>query len=502
VHAAPPPCPFPPAAETHVDAARRCPGPRQKGAGWGTFRRAAVLAHAVGVLAVLVPVAVPGAAGPAAAAEEPCRTEVTGEPLPENAGPYPLIDQLGLRQAWDLSTGYDVRVAVIDSGIDSRHPDLVMHILPDASTYTVVPDEREFVRTTPMPEQDCLGHGTAVAGLIVGERTEGDRMAGVAPDAYIYTVRSAEGVEEATPNMLAAMIDDAVYYGARVINLSLAIPVDREPIREAIANAVANDVVVVAAAGNEGNAGVSQGKMYPAAYDGVVAVGAVGNDGQPLDSSNAGPWVDLASYAEDLVVVAPGGSGYRVESGTSFAAAQVSGVAALVRARFPDMPATEVVRRMIDSATPVGGGRNDRTGAGIVDPFGALTDLGGGVGGEGDGSPASDVPVQAMPVSEPLLSRTAATALAVSGGLVLAVVLGLAASPAIRRAARRGWRTGPDGPDGPDGTGGGRKPPPADPQPRLGWLDGTTDRPDSPPRPTSSPFSSASPLPRTRTHRS
>jgi membrane-anchored mycosin MYCP len=95
-----------------------------------------------------------------------------------------------------------------------------------------------------------------------------------------------------------------------------------------------------------------------------------------------------------------------------------------------------------------------------------------------------------MPVSEPLLSRTAATALAVSGGLVLAVVLGLAASPAIRRAARRGWRTGPDGPDG------GRKPPPEGPQPRLGWLDGTTDRPDPPPRPTSSPFS---PLPRTRT---
>jgi type VII secretion-associated serine protease mycosin len=491
VNASPPPRPFPPAAEPHVAAARR--------AGWGTFHRVAVLAHVVGLLAVLAPVTVPGAAERAAAAA-PCRTEVTGEPLPENAGPYPLIDQLGLRQAWDLSTGYDVRVAVIDSGIDSRHPDLVMHILPDASTYTVVPDEREFVRTTPMPEQDCLGHGTAVAGLIVGERTEGDRMAGVAPDAYIYTVRSADGIERATPAMLAAMLDDAVYYGARVINLSLAIPVDREPIREAVANAVANDVVVVAAAGNEGNAGVSQGKMYPAAYDGVVAVGAVGNDGQPLDSSNAGPWVDLASYGEDLVVAAPGGSGYRVESGTSFAAAQVSGVAALVRARFPDMPATEVVRRMIDSATAVGGGRNDRTGAGIVDPFGALTDLGGGGhgDGDGDGAPASDIPVQAMPESLPLLSGSAATALAWSGGLVLAVVLGLAASPAIRRAARRGWRTGPDAPDG------SRKPPPTGPRPRLGWLDGTTDRPDPPPRHTSpfSPSSPSSPLPRTRTHRS
>jgi membrane-anchored mycosin MYCP len=439
-----------------------------------TIASRAALPVAVAVaLGVFAPLAVPGAA-PRAAAEE-CRTEVTGEPLPENAGPYPLIDQLGLRQAWDLSTGYDVRVAVIDSGVDGSHPDLVMHVLPDASTYTVVADEREFVRTTPMPEQDCLGHGTAVAGLIVSERTEGDRMAGVAPDAYIYSVRSADGVERATPGMLAAMIDDAVYYGARVINLSLAIPVDHEPIREAVANAVANDVVVVAAAGNEGNAGVSQGRMYPAAYDGVVAVGAVGNDGQPLDSSNAGPWVDLAGYGEDLVVAAPGGSGYRVESGTSFAAAQVSGVVALVRARFPDMPATEVVRRLIDSATAVGGGRNDHTGAGIVDPFGALTDLGGG--GDGDGATVSDVPVQAMPAGQPLLSGTAAAALAWSGGLVLAVVLGLAASPAIRRAARRGWRTGPDS----------CEPPPAGPpQPRPGVLDGTTDRPGPTPRSTSS----------------
>ncbi|WP_461038658.1 S8 family serine peptidase [Streptomyces mayteni] len=426
----------------------------------------------------------PGGATPATAAE-PCRTTSPGAELPDGAGPYPLIDQLGLRQAWDLAAGAGVSVAVVDSGVDASHPDLDGAVAR-GSEFEGVNEEREFERTTPALQEDCEGHGTGVAGMIAGRRTEGDRMAGVAPAATVYPVRLAGGIDQATPGTVAAAIDDAVRSGARVVNLSFAVPVDHRQIREAVARAVAADVVVVAAAGNEGNQGVSGGHMYPAAYDGVLAVGAVGEDGQPMDASNAGPWVDLAGYGQEMAVVAPEGSGYRAESGTSFAAAQVSGAAALVLSRFPDLSADDVARRLVGSASQVGGGVNDRTGAGIVDPFGALTHLGAGESGGAEAAPPGHLPVQPIPASEPLLSDTAATALAWSGGLLLAVVLGLMASPAGRRAAAGGWRAGPDrGRDAAAGPGGPQGPPPG----RLDWLDGgdapsaaTTNSPHSSPR--------------------
>ncbi|MDT0341290.1 type VII secretion-associated serine protease mycosin [Streptomyces litchfieldiae] len=405
-----------------------------------------------------------------AAAAEPCRTQVTGEEMPEGADPHPLIAQLGLHQTWDLSTGARVTVAVIDSGVDARHPDLDGQV-DRGSEFTTVLDEREFEKSNPAPRQDCEGHGTAVAGLIAARRSHGDRMAGVAPDATVYPVRIADGVDRATPRTLAAAIDDAVAAGAGVINLSLAVPVDHEPIRNAIERALDADVLVVAAAGNEGNA-----KMYPAAYDGVLAVGAVGIDGQPLDSSNAGPWVDLAAIGEDVVVVAPTGEGYRAVDGTSFAAAQVSGAAALVRSRFPDLTAEQVAERLTGSATPLGGGPNDRTGAGLVDPFGALTHLEGDGGGDGDEASAGRIPAQALPGDEPPLSSSAVTGLAVSGVLLLTVLLVLLAAPGVRRAVRRNWRAGtapgrtaPLGPrQGPP-----REPSnaPGPPAASLAWLD-------------------------------
>ncbi|MGP4113362.1 S8 family serine peptidase [Streptomyces sp. 4N509B] len=449
-------------------------------------------------------VALAGAASPSAAASEPCRTRVVGEELPEGTGPHPLIEQLALRQAWDLSTGADVTVAVIDSGVDDRHPDLAENV-GRGSEYTVVPYERGFDHATPERQRDCVGHGTAVAGLVAARRAEGDRMTGVAPDARVYPVRLVDDVARVTPDTLAAAIDDAVASGeADVINLSLAVPRDDDAVREAIAAAVAADVVVVAAAGNEGNRNVTGGLMYPAAYDGVLAVGAVDARGRPLDSSNAGPWVDLAAFGDDLVAPAPGGSGYRYASGTSAAAAQVAGAAALVRSLLPELTAEQVARRLTESATLLGGAVNERTGHGLVDPFGALTHLdepagsgdagagaedGGEAEAEAGGVPGGAVEVQAIPREEPLLSRAATTAVAWSGGLLLAVVLGLLAAPGVRRAARRGWRRPPaaapsaNGPGGPGDTAdtadtaGTRTEPPPSPGTRLAWLggDGTGD---------------------------
>ncbi|WP_078857057.1 S8 family serine peptidase [Streptomyces sp. NBRC 109706] len=404
----------------------------------------------------------------AALADDCSGIPATGEELPDGAGPYPLIGQLGLRQAWDLAAGEGVTVAVLDSGVDGRHPDLAGAVRR-GSEFTMVPEEREFVRSTPPPEVDCVGHGTAVAGMIAAGRAEGDRMAGVAPAASIYPIRIADGVDRASPNTLAAAVDDAVDAEVDVLNLSFAYPVDVEPLRNAVARAVDAGILVIAAAGNEGNTTPTGGLMYPAAYEGVLTVGAVGADGQPLESSNGGDWVDLAGYGQEMPVPAPGG-GYRVEGGTSFATAQVSGAAALVLSRFPELTAAEVAERLIASATPVGGGRGDRTGAGIVDPFGALTHLDAHTDGAAEAAARpGHIPVQAIPEDRPLLGSTAATALAVSGGLLLAVVLGLLGGPALRRAAHRGWRAG----EVPEERTAAEAPPSPPPAPRLDWLGGT-----------------------------
>lgn len=450
-------------------------------------------------LAALAALAAPGAV-PAAHAQgtTECRTTVVGEELPSGAGPHPLIDLLGLRHAWDLSTGAGVTVAVVDSGVDATHPDLDGAVL-DGSEFTLVRDEREFTRDTPAPNLDCVGHGTAMAGLIAARRGEGDRMTGIAPGARIHPVRIADGVEQATHRTLAAMIDDAADSGAQVINLSLAVVADHEVIREAVARAVDRDILVVAAAGNEANQGAGGGRMYPAAYPGVLAVGAVDAEGRPLESSNAGAWVDIAAYGHDLPVVAPGGSGYRAENGTSAAAAQVSGTAALVRARFPELTAEEVARQLTASAAPVGGARNDRTGAGIVDPFGALTRPAGPAPDEAARpAAAGGVPVQPIPDRPPLLGATMATALAVSGGLLLAMALGLFGAPAVRRAVRRGWRAGPEpGPRRGPGPGPHRPRPPAGrtaPAPPAATLDRLAGSDVPPPAPPGRSRPGARPL--------
>lgn len=406
-------------------------------------------ASAPGALALLLSLlAVPGPwglAGQAVAAPKPVDTSCSrppkaGAPLPDTPTGRTLADRLGLAQAWDLADGTGVTVAVVDSGVDGRHPELAGAVGAGAELFTVRSAE-EFRRQVPRaPHLDCGGHGTGVAGIIAASRSGEPRISGVAPGARIHPVRMVDGVDRATANTLAAGIDEAVAAGARVLNLSFALPVDRAPVRGAIARAVAADVVVVAAAGNEGTTDVP---MYPAAYDGVLAVGAVGAAGEPLDQSNQGSWVDIAAYGENEIVPASGGSGYQQVSGTSFAAPQVAGAAALVRGRFPGLTARETADRLTASAAPVGvGGGDPRTGAGLVDPFAALTHLGTGDAGR-DPALNGAIPVQALPANEPALTSRSVTALAWSGGLLFAVVLALLGAPVLRRAAARGWRPGP-----------------------------------------------------------
>jgi subtilisin family serine protease len=229
-----------------------------------------------------------------------------------------------------------------------------------------------------------------------------------------------------------------------VLNLSFAVGVDEPAIRRAVQYAIDRDVVVVAAAGNEGR---SQPGLtwYPAAYDGVLAVASVDAAGQPSAESNRGAWVDIAAPGEGLTAPSSGGEGFVSVKGTSFATGVVSGVAALVRARFPDMPATEVVRRIEATAVSPTGGRDDRTGAGIVDPYLAVT---------AENAATSATPPQVagavelapVPTDPPLLTAGEATAAAVAAIMLGCAAVATVAGLSARRIAARRGRRGRDGP--------------------------------------------------------
>ena len=367
-----------------------------------------------------------------------------GAPLPAAAGQEPLINRLGLRRVWELTKGRGVTVSVVDSGVDARHPKLAGAVEPPVDfRATLAGGGFEQARGT---GDDCENHGTPIAGIIAGRAADDERVLGVAPEARIAPVRFDGSLAQAPTEMIAAAIRAGADRGG-VLNLSFAVGVNEPAIEKAVQYAVDRDVVVVAAAGNEGR---SQPGLtwYPAAYDGVLAVAGVDAAGQPAPESNRGAWVDIAAPGEGLTAPSSGGEGFVAVKGTSFATAVVSGVAALVRARFPDMPADEVVRRIEATAVSPSGGRDERTGAGIVDPYLAVTaeTAGAAVAPPAGETPAGAIRVAPVPQVPPLLTPGEATAAAVAAILLACAAVATVAGLSARRIAARRERRGRDGP--------------------------------------------------------
>lgn len=241
-------------------------------------------------------VADPAAArAPAAACPGPAR-----QPAPAPAGVPWTLQRYDQNRLNALADGRGIVVAVIDSGVDARNPQL-------QGAVQAGPDQLDGGDSA----LDCVGHGTGVAGIIAARPVAGSPFHGLAPAATILALRVSELVEgedgsttgrRGTPAGLAAAIHDAVSRGAKVINLSLVSYRDDEVVRDAVRFGVAHDVVVVAAAGN----GAEQGNRtpYPAAYDGVVGVGAIGPDGRRVPTSQTGPYVDLVAPGSQVVTTA------------------------------------------------------------------------------------------------------------------------------------------------------------------------------------------------------
>ncbi|MFD0782852.1 type VII secretion-associated serine protease mycosin [Micromonospora azadirachtae] len=295
-----------------------------------------------------------------------CRTVVVdrAEPTREDAD---LVrdDQWHLRylnvaDAHRLSQGEGVVVAVPDTGVD-QHPDLRNNLLPGVD---IIPGG------TRNGQEDRDSHGTSMAGLIAAHGQGGTKGAlGIAPRAKILPIFDSPPHGKGEPAALAQGIEYAVAQGADVINISSAGGATPR-LEQAVRTAIAADIVIVAAAGNKPE---DSRVAYPASEDAVIAVGGVGRSGSYAEVSVQGPEIDLVAPAVDIYSTSYDGK-YSKGTGTSGATAIVAGAVALIRSKYPYLPAREVVHRLTATAIDKGPpGRDDEYGYGVIDIVAALT---------------------------------------------------------------------------------------------------------------------------------
>jgi type VII secretion-associated serine protease mycosin len=330
------------------------------------------------------------------------------------------INAMRLPDAWKISKGAGITVAVIDTGVDRTTPDLRGQVLGGTSyTYPVA-----------SPYDDKDGHGTAMASLIAGTGADdgGTGAIGVAPKAKILPIRvlddprdnnEAESAATFTTE-LEKSIRYAADHNARVINISQVVPASSlteksiNALQAAVDYARSKNTLIFAGVGNSGEKGSPV--EFPAASLNVVGVGALDRHGKALPLSEKGPQVDLSAVGEDISKSCPSGISpncVNTGSGTSDATALASGSAALIWSAHPNWTANQVLRVMLNTASgPTDGAeRNNSIGYGAVRPRVALET-------PGDPGPPDEYPLaehegwatKASPSASPTESAGAGTA--------------------------------------------------------------------------------------------
>jgi len=264
------------------------------------------------------------------------------------------VAQLRLPQAHALVRGMNVTIAVIDSGVDVKHPELA----------NSVADSFDALGSSEGPHV----HGTGIAGAIVAHA----KLMGSAPEARLIAIRAfgagSKGAES-TSYVILRGLDYAAEHGAQIINMSFAGPKD-PLIERGIAATAARGILMVAAAGN---AGAKSPPLYPAANPNVIAVSGTDAQEKLFAASNRGNHIAIAAPGADIFLPAPDEK-YQITSGTSFSAAYVSGVAALMLERNPALRPGDVRAILAKTARDLGApGRDDQFGAGEADAFAAVT---------------------------------------------------------------------------------------------------------------------------------
>ncbi|SDK73766.1 Subtilase family protein [Arthrobacter sp. ov407] len=408
------------------------------------------------------------------------------------------LAESGITKAWDVSKGAGVKVAVIDSGVDGKHPDLA-GVLGGGVDISGAGSANGQASIGAKPE-----HGTLVATMLAGRghqapdasakpsakpsasATPGsgpavgpEGIVGVAPEAQLLSVSTWLGSANPGGKSDQAQIPEAVRWavdnGARVINISLGStsPAWPQSWDAAFLYAEQKDVVIVAAAGNRVGGNVQVGA--PATIPGVLTVAGLDRTGAAsIDSSSQGISIGVAAPAEDLVGGMPNG-GYAEWAGTSGATPIVAGVAALIRSKWPEMSASQVINRIVSTAKDAGApGKDPLYGFGVlnaeaalkadvpetkVNPLGSISDwirvhrrgnlaTTASAAAPAPSSAAPTLPEATVPVAEkPSQLDSALPAAVVLGFGCLLVGIVVAAAVQLRAAMRRPPKNGPDGPD-------------------------------------------------------
>jgi subtilisin family serine protease len=273
--------------------------------------------------------------------------------------------------AWEITQGASSTVvAVIDSGIDLAHPEFAGRLQSGF----------DYVEWDTVP-QDQYGHGTHVSGVIAAAGNNGLGVAGSAWNVQLVPLRVLDRTGVGTASNIALAVQAAANRRVDVINLSLALSGPSTTVQNAIVAASNNDILLVAATGNDSQPGQLPAPVsYPAAYPQVVAVAATTRWEERAVYSNGGPEVELAApggEAGDPIFSTGLGGSYAMLYGTSIAAAHVSGAAALLRGNAPQWSAAAVRDALRNTADKIGStayvaGRNDRLGYGRINAAAAL----------------------------------------------------------------------------------------------------------------------------------
>lgn len=353
---------------------------------------------------------------------------------------------LRIDQVHKITKGNGVVVAVVDSGVEATHPDLRGQVLKGAAFGAAAASG---------PTADADGHGTGMAGSIAAKGGGENHALGIAPGAKILPVKvfTKRSFSTQSEDVVVDGIRWAADHGAQVINISLCIGSDpTQGVRDAVAYALSKDAVVVAGSGNRpaGN----QDVCSPADIPGVIAVGATDRSGRLWSGSVTGPALALTAPGVEIVGLGSrlsgNTSGYASGTGTSEATAIVSGAAALVRAKFPDLKAPDVINRLLVTADDAGpSGRDEQYGFGRLDILGALTAQVPGVAANPLGGPEASPSARRAVAADDDTSGPPIAGLALLGTLVLGIpVLIIMVGVAARRRQRRLAAAGPAYPGG------------------------------------------------------
>lgn len=343
---------------------------------------------------------------------------------------------LAAQNIWKQTTGSNVTVAIIDSGVTPTE-NLGSRLLTGADFST---GTGESVGNGQIDDGED-GHGSGMASIVAGSGEKQGETQGLAPSAKILPLRTFAISPAAIALGLAPAVNYATSHDSRVISVSMVVPADEMNIKHAVADAIAHDTVVVAAVGNGGD---SQ-QYYPAAYSGVLGVGAIDSDGKVWSQSNTGA---------DVGLVAPGVNIYRDDNrgrqgysdGTSEATAYVSAAAALVRSAHPTWTAPEVVAALIDTADKPaamhGAVRTDQYGYGILNVLAALKLKAPPppVGGSGSPDPVMASGDFGVAARERTSGGGAGVVFGVAGGVLAAAGAGVVALVVVRRRGSVGRR--------------------------------------------------------------